>query len=194
MSLTEVGPGRGYFFGRDQKYRYGNNKMLAFLRELSDLYSANNDGHPFGIGDLSLKNGGIPGSENGGTPYHTTHMDGWCVDLFIVGQEKRANSIANPGGEPKPTLKYTDTANYNFTCTCALMDIILELRSKYQMYEIIYEDANVRPEARLAKWRAEQERKARVEMEAMWAWSPDDAHRVPALRTAPNLSFAVRGM
>jgi len=150
MALQLVGSGSGHYYARPRKGQWASAKMFNFLKELSDEWGRYDIDHPFGLGDVSLKLGGAP-------PFHETHKEGHCVDIYIIRQAALYNSIRDGDGEKvevgeeHPRLVYTDPG-YDLRRTTMLMDLILTLRSRHKMMQVIYNDLRVWPGCRLRQF------------------------------------------
>ena len=77
---------RGYFFARPHEHHWASPNMAAFLDRLSEEWAARHPAHPFGLGDISLRNGLAP-------PVHHTHILGSCVDIYVIHSAGHASSL-----------------------------------------------------------------------------------------------------
>jgi hypothetical protein len=150
MALQLVGSGPGHYYARPRIGQWASEKMFNFLKELSDAWGRDDLDHPFGLGDVSLQDGSAP-------KFHKTHVWGSCVDIYIIRQVPLYNSIRDGDGEKievleeHPRLVYTDPG-YDLRRTTKLMDLILTLRGRHKMMQVIYNDVRVWPGYRLRQF------------------------------------------
>jgi hypothetical protein len=108
--------------------------MFLFLMELSGTWGIRHRMQPFGLGDISLRNGTAP-------PTHDTHRFGGAVDIYVIhSQGLRRSSTSNKVNVAREDLPET----YDAKLTDELVHMAVGMiRRGYPKIQFLFDDQTV---------------------------------------------------